>query len=73
MNDPSRRYGIRRHAAAGRSHCPHPHLLGADWSGTRWYDSAEARDAALEEMRRQPPLLPHRAIVPSVELTTIDP
>ena len=29
-------------------------LLGEDWEGLRWYDSAEERDRAYEQMREQP-------------------
>lgn len=28
-------------------------LLGADWSRTHWFDTAEERDAALAEMSRK--------------------
>ena len=31
-----------------------PHLLGPDWEGYRWYDSAEERDEALRQMQRPP-------------------
>lgn len=31
-----------------------PHLLGDDWSRTRWYDTETARDVAFDEMLRQP-------------------
>lgn len=32
-----------------------PHLIGPDWEGYRWYDSAEERDKAYREMLEQPP------------------
>jgi hypothetical protein len=32
---------------------PFRKLLGADWNRTHWFDSAEARDAALAEMSRK--------------------
>jgi len=30
------------------------HLLGDEWSGTRWYSSAEERDNAFESMNNHP-------------------
>lgn len=48
-----------------------PHLLGADWSSTRWYESAAARDAALAEMRLQPRYY-RVGDTPSIELTPIE-
>ncbi|MGI9335272.1 MAG: hypothetical protein ACR2RL_19165 [Gammaproteobacteria bacterium] len=30
------------------------HLLGEDWEGHRWFDSAQERDRILERMERQP-------------------
>ncbi len=49
-----------------------PHLLGDDWAGTRWFESAELRDAAMEAMRRQPNYY-RRGDTPSVVLSAIDP
>ena len=70
MDDSSRRYGI---AVTMPPNDPMsaPHLLGDDWSGTRWYDSAAARDAALAEMRRQPRYY-RIGDTPSVTLTPIE-
>jgi len=31
-----------------------PHLLGENWSGERWYESASERDRAYEGMMRNP-------------------
>ncbi len=31
-----------------------PHLLGDQWSRTRWYDTEAARDVAFDDMLRQP-------------------
>ena len=70
MDDRDRRYGIVVRLPPGDPMAA-PHLLGEDWTSTRWYDSAAARDAALLEMRRQPEY--YRAgDVPSVSLTPID-
>lgn len=30
------------------------HLLGKDWESFRWYDNAEQRDHAFEDMMSQP-------------------
>ena len=49
-----------------------PHLLGEDWQSVRWFDSAAARDAALEHMRRQPAWY-RKGDAPSVVLERIDP
>ena len=71
MNEPPRRYGIAV-TLPPNDPLSAPHLLGEDWTGTRWYESAEARDAALAEMRRQPRYY-RRGDVPSIELRPIDP
>lgn len=47
-----------------------PHLLGDDWSGTRWYGSEGARDEAYAEMLRQPGNY-RKGDVPSVCLSKI--
>jgi hypothetical protein len=47
-----KRFGIRITLPQGDSMSA-PHLLGPDWESHRWYDSAQARDLALEEMRRE--------------------
>jgi len=70
LDDLSRRYGILVTLPPDDPMAA-PHLLGADWSGTRWYTSAEERDAALEEMRRQPGYY-RIGDVPSVELAPIE-
>lgn len=49
-----------------------PHLLGDDWSGTRWYASEPERDAAYEQMLAHPPWY-RRGDAPSVRLEKIDP
>ncbi len=47
-----------------------PHLLGAEWSGTRWYDTESARDVALEGMLKQPGYY-RIGDTPSVRLTKV--
>jgi hypothetical protein len=47
-----KRYGIRITLPQGDPMSA-PHLLGPDWEGFRWFDSPEARDAAMEDMRQQ--------------------
>ena len=49
-----------------------PHLLGEEWSGTRWFATAEGRDAALAAMKIQPAYY-RKGDSPSVELETLDP
>ncbi len=47
------------------------HLLGGGWESYRWYDTAEERDRALEEMQRR---VSYYRIgdQPSQELTKVD-
>lgn len=47
-----------------------PHLLGPEWSGTRWYDTETARDTAMEDMLKQPGYY-RRGDSPSVRLTKV--
>ena len=47
-----------------------PHLLGPDWEAYRWYDSAQERDAALEDFSREH-LYSRRGDKPSVIYTPI--
>ena len=49
-----------------------PHLLGNDWTGTRWFDSAAERDAALAEMHNHPRYY-RKGDTPSIILAKIDP
>jgi len=49
-----------------------PHLLGDEWSGTRWYSSSEERDAAFESMQNHPRYY-RRGDAPSILLEKIDP
>jgi len=49
-----------------------PHLLGDSWSGQRWFDTAEERDAALLAMRQHPRYY-RRGDSPSAVLEKIDP
>jgi len=49
-----------------------PHLLGDEWSGTRWFATAEERNAALASMKNQPAYY-RVGDTPSVQLETIDP
>lgn len=49
-----------------------PHLLGDEWSGTRWFTSAEERDQALVDMQNHPRYY-RRGDSPSIVLEKIDP
>lgn len=49
-DDTERAYGVR---VSLRPEDPFRTLLGADWSRTHWFASAEERDAALLEMSRK--------------------
>jgi len=49
-----------------------PHLLGDEWSGTRWFATAAERNEALEGMKKQPAYY-RIGDTPSVELEIIDP
>ncbi len=46
---PMKRFGIRITLPEGDP-MRAAHLLGADWESYKWYDTAPARDAALEAM-----------------------
>jgi len=48
-----------------------PHLLGDDWSGTRWYSTMEERDSAYEAMQNHPKYY-RRGDAPSIQLEKID-
>ena len=47
-----------------------PHLLGAEWSGTRWYETEAVRDIAMEDMLKQPGYY-RKGDTPSVRLTKV--
>jgi len=49
-----------------------PHLLGDEWSGTRWFATEQERDAALAAMKKQPAYY-RQGDTPSVQLSLIDP
>ena len=49
-----------------------PHLLGDDWSGTRWYASAQERDVAMAGILKQPNNY-RKGDKPSIRVTAIDP
>lgn len=49
-----------------------PHLLGDEWSGTRWFSTAEERDGILESMKRQPAYY-RKGDTPSIRLDVINP
>lgn len=49
-----------------------PHLLGDDWAGTRWYDTAEERDTAFDAMQNHPRYY-RKGDTPSIVLEKIDP
>lgn len=48
------------------------HLLGDDWQGERWYDTAPARDAAYVDMQNHPRYY-RQGDTPSIVLTKLDP
>lgn len=48
-----------------------PHLLGPDWEATRWFESADERDAWVEEQRREH-LYSRRGDVPSQRYEKIE-
>lgn len=68
---PHKPYGIEVRLPPGDPMAA-PHLLGENWVTTRWYETAEARDRALAEMRRQPRYY-RVGDTPSIELRAIDP
>lgn len=47
-----------------------PHLLGDQWSGTRWFDTEVARDIALQKMQDQPAYY-RKGDSPTVQLTKV--
>lgn len=49
-NPAPRPFGVRVSLRAGD---PFRKLLGADWSRTHWFATAEERDATLEDMSRK--------------------
>ncbi len=49
-----------------------PHLLGDEWSGTRWYATAAERNTALAAMKNQPAYY-RKGDSPSILLEMIDP
>nr|WP_207146430.1 hypothetical protein [Ectothiorhodospira mobilis] len=51
--DSVKRYGIRMTLPEGDTFRA-PHLLGPHWEEIQWFDSARARDEALERMRNPP-------------------
>ena len=48
------------------------HLLGDDWSGARWFETAEARDKAMSAMEQQPGYY-RRGDKPSMNLIKVNP
>lgn len=48
------------------------HLLGDDWTGTRWYLTAEERDVAFDAMNNHPRYY-RRGDTPSIVLEKINP
>lgn len=71
MNDSAKPYGITVTMPANDPMAA-PHLLGPDWSQSRWFVTAEARDAALVEMNDHPRYY-RQGDVPSVIFTKVDP
>ncbi|MGM0676245.1 MAG: hypothetical protein ACQETW_02390 [Pseudomonadota bacterium] len=49
-----KRFGIRITLPQGDSMSA-SHLLGEGWEHFRWYETAQERDAALEDMQNPPP------------------
>ena len=49
-----------------------PHLLGEDWTGTRWFATAEERDVAMEAIIEQPGNY-RKGDKPSIIVTAVDP
>ncbi len=49
-----------------------PHLLGDDWAGERWFESAEERNKAFDSMLNHPNYY-RKGDVPSINLTKVDP
>ncbi|MGQ7845487.1 hypothetical protein ACUNV4_13475 [Granulosicoccus sp. 3-233] len=50
---PEKRYGIMVQIPENDPMSA-PHLLGENWSRTRWYDTEAARDLAFDDMLSQP-------------------
>ncbi len=70
MDDTQKRFGIEVKMPAGDPFLA-PHLLGDEWSGARWYDTAEHRDAALADMENHPNYY-RKGDSPSIVLRKID-
>lgn len=49
-----------------------PHLLGDDWAGERWFDTAEERDKAYDGMLHNPGNY-RKGDRPSIQLSKVDP
>lgn len=47
-----------------------PHLLGADWASERWFETAEERDAWIEEQLHEHPYS-RRGDIPSQQYEKI--
>lgn len=65
-----KKYGIKITLPSG-DFLRSSHLLGDEWAGYRWYDSAEARDEAYAQMLRQPPYY-RRDELPSQALSLVE-
>jgi len=48
-----------------------PHLLGDDWSRTRWYDTEVARNEAFDDMLKQPGNY-RKGDIPSIRLSKVE-
>lgn len=59
-----KKYGIRLTLPAGDP-MRAEHLLGPDWEAVRWFQTEDARDEALVQMRREH-MYSRRGDVPSV-------
>ncbi len=53
-NEPAKQFGIKVTMPGGDTMMA-AHLLGESWESVRWFDSADARDEAMNDMERQPP------------------
>ncbi len=70
MTDSNKKYGISIQLP-DNDPMSAPHLLGEDWAGERWYDSAAARDAAFVDMQNHPRYY-RKGDSPSIVLTKLD-
>ncbi len=70
MNDTNKKFGISI-KLPDNDPMSAAHLLGDDWVGERWFDSAAARDAAIEDMQNHPRYY-RKGDTPSIVLSKLD-